>query len=104
LVWAAISTISLHSGVDLDQNRQPVNTPVLSAWAVPENGAKECDPEGKSETGTPTQTSTVKVRAEETVAAMERQSVGLIVATAKAIMVQLKFNGSPATNSDDELD
>jgi hypothetical protein len=28
--------------VDLDQNRQPVNTPVLSAWALPGHGKATC--------------------------------------------------------------
>src|SRR5580693_8788466 len=34
--------------VDLDQNRQPVRTPVLSAWALPENWRKGMRPSGKN--------------------------------------------------------
>ena len=34
--------------VDLDQNRQPLRTPALSAWALPENWRKGMRPSGKS--------------------------------------------------------
>ena len=34
--------------VDLDQNRQPLRTPSLSAWAFPENWRKGMRPSGKS--------------------------------------------------------
>jgi hypothetical protein len=37
--------------VDLDQNRHPVRTPVLSAWALPENWRKGMRPAGKSGNG-----------------------------------------------------
>ena len=37
--------------VDLDQNRQPVRTPVLSAWALPENWRKGMRPPGKNGSG-----------------------------------------------------
>jgi hypothetical protein len=37
--------------VDLDQNRQPVNTPVLSAWAQPENWLKGIRPQRKNGNG-----------------------------------------------------
>src|SRR5271167_710831 len=37
--------------VDLDQNRQPVRTPVLSAWALPENWRKGMRPPGKNRNG-----------------------------------------------------
>ena len=37
--------------VDLDPNRQPVRTPVLSAWALPENWRKGMRPPGKSGNG-----------------------------------------------------
>jgi len=37
--------------VDLDQNRQPVRTPVLSAWALPENWRKGMRPQGKNGNG-----------------------------------------------------
>jgi hypothetical protein len=33
--------------VDLDRNRQPVRTPVLSAWALPENWRKGVRPPGR---------------------------------------------------------
>ena len=36
---------------DLDQNRQPVRTPVLSAWALPENWRKGMRPAGKNGSG-----------------------------------------------------
>jgi hypothetical protein len=37
--------------VDLDQNCQPVRTPVLSAWALPENWRKGMRPPGKNGSG-----------------------------------------------------
>ena len=37
--------------VDLDQNRQPLRTPALSAWALPENWRKGMRPSGKSGNG-----------------------------------------------------
>jgi hypothetical protein len=37
--------------VDLDQNRQPGKTPVLSAWALPENWRKGMRPAGKNGSG-----------------------------------------------------
>ena len=37
--------------VDLDQNRQPLRTPALSAWALPENWRKGMRPSGKSANG-----------------------------------------------------
>ena len=37
--------------VDLDQNRQPVKTPTLFAWALPENWRKGMRPSGKNGNG-----------------------------------------------------
>jgi hypothetical protein len=37
--------------VDLDQNRQPLRIPVLSAWALPENWRKGMRPPGKNRNG-----------------------------------------------------
>src|SRR6516162_4376395 len=37
--------------VDLDQHRQPVRTPALSGWALPENWRKGMRPQGKNGTG-----------------------------------------------------
>jgi hypothetical protein len=37
--------------VDLDQNRQPLRTPALSAWALPENWRKGMRPSGKNRNG-----------------------------------------------------
>jgi hypothetical protein len=37
--------------VDLDQNRQPVRTPALFAWALPENWRKGMRPQGKNRNG-----------------------------------------------------
>ena len=37
--------------VDLDQNRQPVRTPVLSAWALPENWRKGMRPSSRNGNG-----------------------------------------------------
>ena len=37
--------------VDLDQNRQPVKTPALPAWAIPENWRKGMRPPGKNGNG-----------------------------------------------------
>jgi hypothetical protein len=76
--------------VDLDQNSQPVNTPVLSAWALPENWRKGMRPQGKMATGTPTQRSKTKVRAEGTAGAMEKQSVGRSTAPARTVAITLK--------------
>ena len=41
--------------VDLDQNRQPVRTPVLSAWALPENWRKGMRPPGRNGNGSAAQ-------------------------------------------------
>jgi hypothetical protein len=38
--------------VDLDQNRQPLKTPTLPAWAIPENWRKGMRPPGKNNNGT----------------------------------------------------
>lgn len=38
--------------VDLDQNRQPLKTPTLPAWAIPENWRKGTRPPGKNNNGT----------------------------------------------------
>ncbi len=40
--------------VDLDQNRQPVRTPPLSAWALPENWRKGMRPSGRNGSGSAT--------------------------------------------------
>ena len=37
--------------IDLDQNRQPLRTPALSAWALPENWRKGMRPSGKNGNG-----------------------------------------------------
>jgi len=37
--------------VDLDEHRQPVRTPVLSAWALPENWCKGMRPQRKNGNG-----------------------------------------------------
>ena len=37
--------------VDLDQNRRPLRTPALTAWALPENWRKGMRPSGKSGSG-----------------------------------------------------
>jgi hypothetical protein len=39
--------------VDLDQNRQPVRTPTLLAWALPENWRKGMRPSGRNGNGSP---------------------------------------------------
>ncbi|MGO9432824.1 MAG: Rad52/Rad22 family DNA repair protein [Terracidiphilus sp.] len=41
--------------VDLDQNRQPVKTPALFAWALPENWRKGMRPSGRSGNGSAAQ-------------------------------------------------
>jgi len=43
--------------VDLDQNRQPVRTPALFAWALPENWRKGMRPSGRNGDGSATQSS-----------------------------------------------
>ena len=91
--------------VDLDQNRQPVKTPVLSAWALPENWRKGIRPRARNSDGKP--------RAEAQGKGPKEGNDG---GQKKAISRRdgnngesgngpaEKSNGSSATNSDDELD
>ena len=91
--------------VDLDQNRQPVKTPVLSAWALPENWRKGIRPRARNSDGKP--------RAEVQGKGPKEGNDG---GQKKAISRRdgnngesghgpaEKSNGSSATNSDDELD
>ena len=91
--------------VDLDQNRQPAKTPVLSAWALPENWRKGMRPRARKSDGKP--------RAEVQGKGPKEGNDG---GQKKAISRRdgnngesghgpaEKSNGSSATNSDDELD
>jgi hypothetical protein len=91
--------------VDLDQNRQPAKTPVLSAWALPENWRKGMRPRARKSDGEP--------RAEVQGKGPKEGNNG---GQKKAISRRdgnnsesghgpaEKSNGSSATNSDDELD
>src|SRR5215469_4501182 len=91
--------------VDLDQNRQPAKTPVLSAWALPENWRKRMRPRARNGDGKP--------RAEVQGKGPKEGDDG---GQKKAISRRdgnnsesghgpaKKSNGSSATNSDDELD
>ena len=91
--------------VDLDQNRQPAKTPVLSAWALPENWRKGIRPRARKSDGKP--------RVEVPSKGPKEGNDG---GQRKAISRRdgnngesghgpaEKSNGSSATNSDDELD
>ena len=91
--------------VDLDQNRQPVRTPVLAGWALPENWRKGMRPRARNSDGKP--------RAEAQGKGPKEGNDG---GQKKAISRRdgnngesgngpaEKSNGSSATNSDDELD
>ena len=91
--------------VDLDQNRQPAKTPVLSAWALPENWRKGMRPRARNSDGDP--------RAEVQGKGPKEGNDG---GQKKAISRRDNGNngesghgpaeksGSSATNSDDELD
>jgi hypothetical protein len=91
--------------VDLDQNRQPAKTPVLSAWALPENCRKGMRPRARNGDGKP--------RAElQGKDPKEGNDGGHKKATSRRDGYNgesgdgpaEKLNGSSATNSDDELD
>ena len=58
--------------VDLDQNRQPVRTPVLSAWALPENWRKGMRPPGRNGNGKANAPNQALVRTEAATAIMAR--------------------------------
>ena len=90
--------------VDLDQHRQPVRTPVLSAWALPENWRKGMRPPGGNGNG-------------ETKPASQGSSSNGANCTSRGKPVgpsangrgnahesPSKANGSTATNSGEDLD
>jgi len=90
--------------VDLDQHRQPVRTPVLSAWALPENWRKGMRPPGGNGNG-------------ETKPASQGSSSSGANGTSRGKPVgspangrgnahesSSKANGSTATNSGEDLD
>ena len=91
--------------VDLDQHRQPVRTPVLSAWALPENWRKGMRPSTKNGDGE------TKSSSQGTSSNGENG-----VSRGRAVRPQancnrgnghehpLKANGSAATNSGNDLD
>jgi len=91
--------------VDLDQNRQPVNTPVLSAWAQPQNWRKGIRPQGKNGNGS----AHTKVQEK---GSRGGNSGGHGKAVRRLINSSgtngrnhaEKSNGSDATNSDNDLD
>ena len=75
--------------VDLDQNRQPVNTPALSAWALPENWRKGMRPRARKSDGRPRAEVQSKGR-KETMVVRKRQLVGVMEITGRGVTVQLK--------------
>jgi hypothetical protein len=91
--------------VDLDENRQPVRTPVLAGWALPENWRKGTRPHGKNGNG--------NVNAEIQGKSSKKGSNG---SHGKAVSRPTSdnggnshkrienSNGSAATNSDEDLD
>ena len=90
--------------VDLDQNRQPAKTPVLSAWALPENWRKGMRPRARNSDGDPRAEVQGKDPKEGNDGgqkkAIRRHGNNSESGHGRAE----KFNGSSATNSDDELD
>src|ERR1039457_2645890 len=59
--------------VDLDQNRQPVRAPMLSAWALPENWRKGMRPPGKHANEKAVTKPQVRVRTEQATAITDKQ-------------------------------
>jgi len=91
--------------VDLDQNRQPVRTPVLSAWALPENWRKGMRPSSGNGDGGPKQPS----RGSSSNGANGTGGGKAVSAPAhgngrNGHEPSSKANGSAATNSGDDLD
>ena len=76
--------------VDLDQNRQPAKTPVLSAWVYRKTGARVCAREPEIAMESPERRCKARARRKETMAVGKRQLVGVMVTTARAVTVQLK--------------
>ena len=60
--------------VDLDQNRQPVRTPVLSAWALPENWRKGMRPSTGNGDGGPNNRPEAAVRTGQTARVAQKRS------------------------------
>jgi hypothetical protein len=91
--------------VDLDQNRQPVRTPVLSAWALPENWRKGMRPSSGNGDGGPKQPS----RGSSSNGANGTGGGKAVSAPVNGNgrnghEPHSKANGSAATNPSDELD
>ena len=91
--------------VDLDQNRQPVRTPVLSAWALPENWRKGMRPPSGNGDGGPKQPS----RGSSSNGANGTGGGKAVSAPANVNgrnghEPSSKANGAAATNSGDDLD
>ena len=91
--------------VDLDQNRQPVRTPALSAWALPENWRKGMRPSSGNGDGGPKQPS----RGSSSNGANGTGGGKAVSAPANGNgrnghEPPSKANGSAATNPSDDLD
>ena len=91
--------------IDLDQNRQPVRTPVLSAWVLPENWRKGMRPSSGNGDGGPKQPS----RGNSSNGANGTGGGKVVSARANGNgrnghEPPSKANGSAATNPSDDLD
>lgn len=90
--------------VDLDQHRQPVRTPVLSAWALPENWRKGMRPPGGNGNGE-TKPASQGSSSNGANGASRGRPVGPPAnGRGNAHESPSKANGSTATNSGDDLD
>ena len=89
--------------VDLDQNRQPAKTPVLSAWALPENWRKGMRPRARKSDGKPRAEVQGKGPKEGNDGG-QKKAISRRDGNESGHGPAEKSNGSSATNSDDELD
>jgi len=94
--------------VDLDQNRQPVKPPVLSAWALPENWRKGMRPQGKNGNGNANVSGRTVGSSGETAENCRRATVRrtrqTIGSSGNGLEQAGNSDGLAATKSDDELD
>jgi hypothetical protein len=91
--------------VDLDQNRQPVRTPVLSAWALPENWRKGMRPSsGNGDSGPKQPSRGSGSSGTNGTGGGKAVSVPANVNGRNGHEPSSKANGSAATNPSDELD
>ena len=90
--------------IGLDQNRQPVKPPVLSAWALPENWRKGMRPRAEIVMENPKQRSNAKFRTQDTWQPRKGNESVYRSNDGSGHRPVEKFDGSPTTNSAKDLD